>query len=147
MKIGDSKCPLCLKNQKKNYVKKIKFKGFMAEKPSKIIQKTTLLFFLFLLEFSTYFRNSFFILFSGAFRKQLASEIFSDFCFVFSLRVKNYFDPQEAIFSSNEKTKQKSEKNSDAKFFLNAPLKRIKKELRKSVENSRRSRKNKSNTF
>ena len=147
MKIGDSKCPLCLKNQKKNYVKKIKFKGFMAEKPSKIIQKTTLLFFLFLLEFSTYFRNSFFILFSGAFRKNLASEFFSDFCFVFSLELNMASCGSKSCLALNEKTKQKSEKISDAKFFLNSPLKRIKKELRKSVENSRRSRKNKSDTF
>ncbi|CAL4126207.1 unnamed protein product, partial [Meganyctiphanes norvegica] len=54
------------------------------------------------------------------------------------LLAKPDFDPQEAILALNEKTKQKSEKISDAKFFLNAPLKRIKKELRKSVENSRR---------
>ena len=53
----------------------------------------------------------------------------------------------KSCLARNEKIKPKSEKISDAKIFLKAPLKRIKKELRKSVENSRRSRKNKSDTF
>ena len=49
----------------------------------------------------------------------------------------------KSCLALNEKTKQKSEK----KFFLKIPLKRIKKELRKFIENSRRSMKNKKGYF
>ena len=98
-------------------------------------QKKMSLYFLLLREFSTDFAD-FFILFRKPFSKKR------------NIIVRNMIlTHKKPYLALNEKTKQKSEKISDANFFINAPLKRIKKELQKSVENSRRSRKNKSDTF
>ena len=105
----------------------------MPEKPSKITQKVSLLFFLLLREFSTDFRNFFLILFSGTFRINIASDIFTDFCFVFSLRAKYCFLWVKIMFltimlpnvTNFYKIREKYKKR-NTMFFLNGFLTRIK---------------------